>query len=158
MCLSEAIEPPATTNFTPAYGTRLAGLWRAALEGQHLSADGWCGDSSAGPSARSLLRRARWAALGVPYDWTVRSYDTRSAEQRPVPAPVRALSSLLAASLAGTPLRADVALVNLYGTGDTLSCHVDDAEGGGAEAAPIVSFSLGCPAVFLLVGVCVVSL
>ncbi len=101
------------------------------------------------PSAATLLRRLRWAALGVPYRWTARSYDTAAPPGRPLPPPLAARASSLAAALTGCAcLRADVALVNYYGPGDTLGGHVDDAEA--ALDKPIVSFSLGVPAVFLL--------
>jgi alkylated DNA repair protein alkB homolog 1 len=42
----------------------------------------------------------------------------------------------------------DAALVNYYTPGDTLSGHVDDAETNLSK--PLVSLSLGCPAVFLM--------
>ena len=101
-------------------------------------------------SAVSLLRRTRWAALGPPYDWTQRRYDT-SCSCRAVPSAFAARASTLAGALAATPLRADVALVNYYQAGDSLSGHTDDAEGELGMLSPLVSFSLGCPAVFLLV-------
>jgi alkylated DNA repair protein alkB family protein 1 len=41
-------------------------------------------------------------------------------------------------------------LINFYATGDALGGHVDDAEA--AAASPLVAFSLGCAAVFLLGG------
>ena len=37
-----------------------------------------------GPAARDLLLSLRWATLGLPYDWTARSYD-HGAPQRPIP-------------------------------------------------------------------------
>ena len=46
--------------------------------------------------------------------------------------------------------RPDAALINYYSPGDTLGGHVDDAETD--LTLPLVSFSVGCPGVFLLGG------
>ena len=100
-------------------------------------------------AATALLRRLRWAALGTPYDWSSRSY-VPQAHIRAVGAPFTELANRVCTSLVGHQLRGDVALVNLYATGCTLSGHVDDAEAGGLETAPVVSISLGVPAVLLL--------
>ena len=132
------------------------GLWAAARKGLTWSPDGRWVDEPQGPtdanrrSAVALLRRTRWAALGPPYDWTQRRYDT-SCSCRSVPTAFAERATTLALALAGTPLRADVALVNYYQAGDSLSGHTDDAEGELGMHSPLVSFSLGCPAVFLLV-------
>ena len=89
----------------------------------------------------------------MPYDWTARAYAPHVAS-RPVPLCVAGHASSLAASLAppgaSQALRGDAALLNFYGTGDTLSGHVDDAEA--ATSSPLVAVSLGCPAIFLLGG------
>ena len=110
--------------------------------------------------ATSLFRQLRWAALGTPYDWTARSYAAPAAvtcvdgharrDVRPVPPAFCAFADAISTALCGQSLRGDVALVNLYGTGSTLSGHVDDAEAGGEETAPVVALSLGCPAILLL--------
>lgn len=44
----------------------------------------------------------------------------------------------------------DAALINYYRSGDTLGGHLDDVEKDMTK--PIVSFSLGCDAIFLLGG------
>lgn len=46
--------------------------------------------------------------------------------------------------------RPDAALINYYKVGDTLGGHLDDVEKDMSK--PIVSFSLGCDAIFLLGG------
>ena len=50
----------------------------------------------------------------------------------------------------GAAFDADAALVNFYASKDTLGGHKDDAEADLDQ--PLVSLSLGCPAVFLLGG------
>lgn len=139
------------------------------------SSDHWAADG-AGPPAATLLRKLRWAALGPPFDWTVREY-LRQEAHRPLPASLSALATELA-SLAGQLLGAeteggitspseqqqqqqqpaqlaaqpkfDAALVNFYYEGSTLGGHVDDAEADLTK--PLVALSLGCPAVFLAGG------
>ena len=69
-----------------------------------------------------------------------------------MPRCVAGLAAALAAALGppdAAPLRGDAALLNYYATGDALGGHVDDAE---ASCSPLVAFSLGCAAVFLLGG------
>jgi len=132
-----------------------AGLWRAAARGDEWdSAAGRWAQGGGGEPACHRLRRRRWATLGAVYDWTARAYDARDAAAPPVPPAVCAAASRLARHLADTPLRGDAALVNFYATGDGLGPHRDDAEsgGGGALRRPIVAFSLGCPAIFILGG------
>jgi len=46
--------------------------------------------------------------------------------------------------------RPDAALINYYHPGDTLCGHIDDAEVDLCQ--PLVSISLGCPAIFLIGG------
>jgi alkylated DNA repair protein alkB family protein 1 len=106
--------------------------------------------AAAATPAATLLRRLRWSALGAPFDWTRRMYGPASSG-RALPPVVAAAAASLAAHVGGcASFRGDAALVNFYGTGDTLGGHVDDVEA--AQDKPIVAFSLGCAAVFLLGG------
>jgi len=146
-------------DFAPHLRLVTAGLWDAARAGLVLGPDGrgWVAPDAASkaaqqPAAPHLLRRLRWASLGVPYDWTARSYETHTA-CRPVPRCIASRAAALAAAFGlpgAAPLRGDAALINFYATGDALGGHVDDAEA--AAASPLVAFSLGCAAVFLLGG------
>ena len=52
--------------------------------GSNDSAAGCWSKCGSGPAAQKLLSRLRWATLGVPYNWTARSYD-HQALQRPIP-------------------------------------------------------------------------
>jgi alkylated DNA repair protein alkB family protein 1 len=104
--------------------------------------------AAAATPAATLLRRLRWSALGAPFDWTARAYGPASSG-RPLPPAIAAAAASLAAHVGGcASFRADAALVNYYGAGDTLGGHVDDVEA--AQDKPIVAFSLGCAAVFLI--------
>lgn len=54
------------------------------------------------------------------------------------------------AGLTGIEFEPDAALVNYYGKGHSICGHIDDAEFDLEQ--PIVSLSLGCPAIFLMGG------
>jgi alkylated DNA repair protein alkB family protein 1 len=54
------------------------------------------------------------------------------------------------AGLVGEEMKAEAAIVNFYPVGTYMSGHLDDAEQAMEE--PIVSISLGCPAIFLVGG------
>ena len=54
------------------------------------------------------------------------------------------------AGLVGLSIEPEAAIVNYYPTGSQMCGHLDDAEHCMVE--PIVSISLGCPAIFLLGG------
>ncbi|EFJ53252.1 hypothetical protein VOLCADRAFT_115825 [Volvox carteri f. nagariensis] len=155
-------EPPAHTNHDLQYGP-LTGLWRAARQGLRLNW-GRKDDPHGGPPASTLLHKLRWATLGPQFDWTQRQYDFESVYRR-LPPSLEALAKQLAAvvdGLEGAGLRVlpaaaacggyrpDAAIVNYYQQGDVLGGHLDDVERDMAQ--PIVSVSLGCPAIFLMGG------
>jgi len=157
LLLNELLEPPAQTSLSAEHGCLPPGLWRAACSDACLSPDArWLPhsgtESSAGLTARALLRKLRWATLGAPYDWSRRTYASPAVPSRPVPPTLCEAACTLSRRLCGQAIRGDVALVNLYYTGDTLGPHVDDAESPQSlkPASPIVAFSLGCPGVLLL--------
>ena len=89
----------------------------------------------------------RWASLGYHYDWTKRMYQENVKSDFP---PNLAHLCKHLASLVGESMHAEAAIVNFYPTGTYMSGHLDDAEHAMDE--PIVSISLGTPAIFLLGG------
>eukprot|EP00873_Tetraselmis_striata_P014665 jgi/Tetstr1/434929/TSEL_023926.t1 len=111
-----------------------------------------------GRSAASCLDKLRWVTIGPQFQWSERVYDMEGPHQ-PVPTQLRELSCAAAATTLavehalGRPgwqatFRPEAALVNYYGEGDTLNGHVDDVEAD--QSLPIVSISLGCPAILLM--------
>eukprot|EP00850_Spirogloea_muscicola_P016728 SM000138S00035 [mRNA] locus=s138:144539:146617:- [translate_table: standard] len=117
-------------------------------------------------SAASLLRRLRWATIGIQFDWSNvkprlfvepfclthhRQYD-HTKPHRPIHKDLAALATKLArpALPPGSTFRSEAAIVNLYSEGDMLGGHLDDMEAD--LSLPIVSISLGCTAIFLLGG------
>eukprot|EP00850_Spirogloea_muscicola_P001338 SM000005S17135 [mRNA] locus=s5:367661:369607:+ [translate_table: standard] len=109
-----------------------------------------CGQQHA-VSGASLLRRLRWATIGIQFDWSNRQYD-HTMPHRPIRKDLVALAARLAcpALPPGSTFRAEAAIINFYSEGDMLGGHLDDMEVD--LSLPIVSISLGCTAVFLLGG------
>ena len=95
----------------------------------------------------SSLLQLRWASLGFHYDWTARCYTP--SKQSPFPPALAALTSSLSSAL-HLPLHPTAALVNYYSLSSAMLAHIDDAEL--ARTPPIVSISLGQPAIFLMGG------
>lgn len=107
----------------------------------------WC-KVRAGPSAKSLLQRLRWSALGPQYNWSDRQYSGSDVFAR-LPDRLFEISTRVTRMLK-IPFLPDAALVNYYHKGSTLGGHKDDAENDMNQ--PIISLSLGCPAIFLIGG------
>lgn len=93
------------------------------------------------------FKELRWASLGYHYDWTARMYqkDLKS----PFPSDLADLCQSLAKQV-NLDILSEAAIVNYYPSGATMSGHLDDAELYMDE--PIVSLSIGCPAVFQIGG------
>ena len=90
--------------------------------------------------AQFLCKKLRWIDLGGQYDWTEKTYRTEDAP--PFPADIAELTRSFFPDT-----RPDVAIVNVYSPGDTLSVHRDVSEGSGNG---LVSISLGCEAIFVI--------
>jgi alkylated DNA repair dioxygenase AlkB len=113
-----------------------------------------------------------WATMGYNYDWTARAY--HDDDRSPIPGDLARLSQYFAsaerqwrdaqdgdnetalpsdgcadASAAG-PFQPSACIVNYYSSKSIMGGHRDDSEP--AIRQPIVSFSMGRPAVFLLGG------
>ena len=162
--VTEYIEPPASSNHTKKYGN-LHQLWKAAqselylseTRGEVRSSDDDGGNANVGldwsprqtgTSAQQLLAKLRWASLGPQFDWTNRVYRD-DIPYRELPGNLKSLAEHLVRSLGvQTDYNADAALLNFYGSKDTLGGHKDDAELDLRQ--PLVSMSLGCEAIFLL--------
>ncbi|OWM76212.1 hypothetical protein CDL15_Pgr009858 [Punica granatum] len=102
-------------------------------------------------SASVLLRKLRWSTLGLQFDWSKRNYDV-SLPHNKIPDALCQLAKRMAAPTMpkGKEFKPEAAIVNYFGSGDTLGGHLDDMEADWSK--PIVSMSLGCKAIFLLGG------
>jgi alkylated DNA repair protein alkB family protein 1 len=90
--------------------------------------------------------RLAWASVGYHFDWTHRVY--RDEMQSPFPKELAALTALFARSIGSQTFNAQAAIVNFYRPGSNMGAHVDDSEDDFKN--PVVSISLGLPAVFLV--------
>ena len=95
-----------------------------------------------------------WSTMGYHYDWSARTY--HEGAKSPVPLLLKELANLFAnTSLAvsgssSTEFTASACIVNYYNPKSTMGGHRDDLEL--ALDKPVISLSLGLPAVFLLGG------
>jgi alkylated DNA repair protein alkB family protein 1 len=93
-----------------------------------------------------------WSTMGYHYDWTARAY--QQGRQSPVPPVLDQLAStfartcLAAQKSNSTMFTASACIVNYYHTKSIMGGHRDDLEL--ALDKPVISFSMGLPAVFLL--------
>ncbi|KHG09938.1 hypothetical protein F383_14429 [Gossypium arboreum] len=101
--------------------------------------------------ASVLLRKLRWSTLGLQFDWSNRNYAV-SLPHNKIPNALCQLAKRMAepAMPIGEEFRPEAAIVNYFGSGDTLGGHLDDMEADWSK--PIVSMSFGCKAIFLLGG------
>lgn len=87
-----------------------------------------------------LRKKLRWIDLGAQYDWTDKTYRTKGAP--PFPSDI---ADLMQSFFPET--KPEVAIVNLYNPGDTLSVHRDVSE---TATSGLISISLGCDAIFII--------
>ncbi|KAM7255617.1 hypothetical protein ACFE04_008515 [Oxalis oulophora] len=137
-------QPPNRTNHNAIYGP-ITDLLTSANQAKIFHHDG------KSVSASLLLRKLRWATLGLQFDWSKRNYDVSIAHNE-IPDALDKLAKRMAAPAmpTGEEFKPQAAIVNYFGLGDSLGGHLDDMEIDWSK--PIVSMSLGCKAIFLLGG------
>ena len=87
-----------------------------------------------------LCKKLRWIDLGGQYDWTEKTYCMEDAP--PFPQDIAKLTQTFFPDT-----KPEVAIVNLYSPGDTLSVHRDVSEW---SENGLISLSLGCDAIFVI--------
>ena len=105
--------------------------------------DHWAGVLGSGDW--TAFNQLHWASLGYHYNWTNRTYAEH--EYSTFPADLATLSTRFSSALA-LSLHPSAAIVNYYTLHSSMLAHIDNAEL--SLLPPIVSLSLGQPAVFLL--------
>ncbi|XP_074517040.1 nucleic acid dioxygenase ALKBH1 [Sebastes fasciatus] len=97
---------------------------------------------------KTLLDRLRWVTLGYHYNWDTKTY---SADRyTPFPADVHLLSSHITAACGFPGFNAEAGILNFYKSDSSLGIHVDESELD--HSRPLLSFSFGQSAIFLLGG------
>lgn len=96
-----------------------------------------------------ILTKLRWITTGYHYNWTDRSY--HPSDYSDFSPTLDQLAKQYTAMVLGERLEADAAIVNFYTAKDRLCGHKDDVEHCGQQ--PLVSYSSGNEAIFLLGGV-----
>ena len=100
------------------------------------------------------FQKLSWATMGYHYDWSLRCYHERA--KSPMPPLVADLATFFAKTYFFVetgkihPFTPSASIVNYYNTKSIMGGHRDDLEL--ALDKPIVSLSLGLPAIFLLGG------
>lgn len=99
--------------------------------------------------ATSGLKALRWTTLGYHHNWDSREYGNKDDSRGTVPELLKTLAEEISKSFRITPmLNAEASICNYYPANiGTIGIHSDDSE---YCHHPIVSVSLGLPAVFLL--------
>ncbi|CAN0174868.1 unnamed protein product [Lampetra planeri] len=113
--------------------------------------DVWASGIRAGKGPReprSLLEKLRWVTLGYHYNWNTKRYSAHHRSSLPVE--VSGVAGILAAACGFPTFCAEAAILNFYRADSALGPHVDESELDLSQ--PLVSFSFGCSAVFLLGG------
>ncbi|KAJ8290282.1 hypothetical protein GJAV_G00010890 [Gymnothorax javanicus] len=97
---------------------------------------------------KTLLEKLRWVTLGYHYNWDTKTY---SAEKHtPFPSDLHTLSNHVAAACGFPGFAAEAGILNYYRSDSSLGIHVDESELD--HSRPLLSFSFGQSAVFLLGG------
>ncbi|XP_044256117.1 nucleic acid dioxygenase ALKBH1 [Tribolium madens] len=95
-----------------------------------------------------LMNKLRWVTLGYHHDWDSKVYTEENKGE--FPKDLADLSRFIAESLNFLHFNAEAAIVNYYHMDSTLSGHTDHSEHN--LRAPLISFSFGQTAIFLLGG------
>ncbi|XP_071327263.1 nucleic acid dioxygenase ALKBH1 [Trachinotus anak] len=97
---------------------------------------------------QTLLEKLRWVTLGYHYNWDTKMYSAN--HYTPFPADLHLLSSQIAAACGFPGFKAEAGILNYYRPNSSLGIHVDESELD--HSRPLLSFSFGQSAVFLLGG------
>ena len=95
-----------------------------------------------------IEKKLRWATLGYHHNWDSKEYSEDF--KGTVPTDLLKLSNHVANCLGFPGFKAEAAIVNYYALDSTLGGHTDHSERN--YSAPLLSFSFGQSAIFLLGG------
>ncbi|XP_046982247.1 nucleic acid dioxygenase ALKBH1 [Schistocerca americana] len=98
--------------------------------------------------SQNLLKKLRWATLGYHHDWDTKVYSEFARD--PFPTDLATVCKYVCEAVGFPSFSAEAAIVNFYHLDSTLSGHTDHSEED--VTAPLLSFSFGQTAIFLLGG------
>ncbi|XP_066953414.1 nucleic acid dioxygenase ALKBH1 isoform X2 [Macrobrachium rosenbergii] len=96
----------------------------------------------------NLLKKLRWVTLGYHHNWDTKQYSENMKGL--MPQDLKRLCSLVAKVLGFQDFVAEAAIINFYHENSTLGPHTDNSEPN--MSAPLLSFSFGQSAIFLIGG------
>ncbi|XP_041467855.1 nucleic acid dioxygenase ALKBH1-like [Lytechinus variegatus] len=107
-------------------------------------------DSSQSQKTRdkTVMDQLRWVTLGYHYDWDNKVYN--EDQYSPFPEDLGLMTALIAEVLGYPRFQAQAGIVNFYHMDSTLGGHTDHSEFD--LTAPLISYSLGQSAIFLVGG------
>ncbi|XP_006632327.2 nucleic acid dioxygenase ALKBH1 [Lepisosteus oculatus] len=97
---------------------------------------------------KSLLEKLRWVTLGYHYNWDTKTYSP--AHHTPFPSDLHTLAARVATACGFPSFSSEAGILNYYHLDSSLGIHVDESELDHSQ--PLLSFSFGQSAVFLLGG------
>lgn len=100
--------------------------------------------------AKTLLERLRWVTLGYHYNWDTKTYS--ASNHTPFPRDLHHLSLHITAACGFPGFISEAGILNYYRSDSSLGIHVDESELD--HTRPLLSFSFGQSAIFLLGGPC----
>ncbi|CAI9723134.1 nucleic acid dioxygenase ALKBH1-like [Octopus vulgaris] len=98
---------------------------------------------------RFHMNKLRWVTLGYHYNWNDKTYSKNQVSTFPFDLEI--LAKYIASVVGFKEYNPEAAIVNYYHMGSTLAGHTDHSEFD--HDSPIISFSFGQDAIFLLGGV-----
>ncbi|XP_054826423.1 nucleic acid dioxygenase ALKBH1 [Eublepharis macularius] len=104
--------------------------------------------SSSKRETKSLLEKLRWVTLGYHYNWNTKKYS--ADHYTPFPSDLAFLSEQVAKACGFPGFQAEAGILNYYHFDSSLGIHVDESELD--HSRPLLSFSFGQSAIFLLGG------
>uniref|UniRef100_A0A672YFJ8 Nucleic acid dioxygenase ALKBH1 n=2 Tax=Sphaeramia orbicularis TaxID=375764 RepID=A0A672YFJ8_9TELE len=97
---------------------------------------------------KTVLERLRWVTLGYHYNWETKTYSAHHVT--PFPAELHLLANQVASACGFPGFNAQAGILNYYRSDSSLGIHVDQSELD--HSRPLLSFSFGQSAIFLLGG------
>ncbi|KAK7070839.1 Nucleic acid dioxygenase alkbh1 [Halocaridina rubra] len=134
-CLTKYSRPPNKTNLASHGITQCDKTW-------------WEQSTSTEGKKTDLIKKLRWATLGYHHNWDTKEYSESNRGE--MPSDLMKLCNIITKVLGYEEFRAEAAIINYYHMDSSLGPHTDHSEPN--RSAPLLSFSFGQGAIFLIGG------